>query len=88
MRYSFPPGNDLIVQTTAFCSGAYLQCPKTINKSINQSINQSINIRIDQFNQQRHPFLHLSYFILTIQKLNHLIDFNKSINQSINSFRF
>ena len=80
MRYSFPPGNDLIVQTTAFCSGAYLQCPKTIN--------QSINIRIDQFNQQRHPFLHLSYFILTIQKLNHLIDFNKSINQSINSFRF
>ena len=27
MRYSFPPGKDLMVQITAFCSGAYLQCP-------------------------------------------------------------
>ena len=24
-RYSFPPGNNLIVHTAAFCSGVYLQ---------------------------------------------------------------
>lgn len=82
MRYSFPPGNDLIVQTTAFCSGAYLQCPKTINKAINQSIFESIN----STNKEIIPSFILFYPYNP--KLNHLTDFNKSINQSINSFRF
>ena len=51
IRYSFPPGKDLIDHITADCSGAYLQCPKCIHIIITQ-LNKTTNFSFDRKNTE------------------------------------